>query len=37
LTQQEHEHVEMEGTMAGLDDASPGTFIVATLELQEAQ
>lgn len=37
LSQQEHERVEKEGTMAELDDASPGTFIVAALELEEAQ
>jgi hypothetical protein len=39
LSQEEHERVEKEGTAVtvDLDDASPSTFIVATLELEEAQ
>jgi hypothetical protein len=37
LSQQEHERVEKEGAMSDLDEASPGTFVVAALELQEAQ
>jgi hypothetical protein len=37
LSEEEHERVAKEGTMADLDDASPSTFIVAALELEEAQ
>jgi hypothetical protein len=37
LSQQEHERVEKEGNMEDLDDASPSMFVVAALELEEAQ
>jgi hypothetical protein len=37
LSQEEHERVEKEGTTADLDDASPSTFVIAALELEEAQ
>jgi hypothetical protein len=37
LSQEEHERIEKEGTMVDLDDASASTFVVATLELEEAQ
>ena len=37
LTQQEHERVKKEGTMTDLNGPSPGTFVIAALELQEAQ
>ena len=37
LSQEEHECIEKEGTMQDLDDACPSTFIIAALELEEAQ
>jgi hypothetical protein len=37
LSQEEHERVVREGTTVDLDDASISTFIVAALELEEAQ
>ena len=37
LAQQEHKHLEKEGIIADLNDASPGTFVITALELQETQ
>jgi hypothetical protein len=37
LSQEEHERVEKEGATVDLDDASPSTFVVVALELEEAQ
>jgi hypothetical protein len=37
LSQEEHERVEKEGTTVDLEDASPSTFVVAALELEEVQ
>ena len=37
LTQQKHKHVEKEGTITNLNDTSSRTFVIAALELQEAQ